>query len=122
MGRVSLRPLRPEGSLPEVEIRRAEADGVRASSARRNGEIHAMVGTCAHMSPPLAEGTLIDDSAPCLWRGSVYAPEDGSARKQAIFFNAPSPSCIMRRSHKILVLWRLIGKGCADYKDALPLL
>ena len=29
---------------------------------------------------------------------------------------------IMRRRHKLLALWRLIWKECADYKDALPLL
>src|SRR5262249_6023184 len=57
----------------------AEVDGVRVLLARRNGKIHAMVETCAHMGGPLAEGTLIDGGVRCPWHGSGYALEDGRA-------------------------------------------
>jgi nitrite reductase/ring-hydroxylating ferredoxin subunit/uncharacterized membrane protein len=70
-------PVISDESLPEGEMRRAEADGVPVLLARRNGEIHAMVETCAHMGGPLAEGTLIDGSVRCPWHGSRYALEDG---------------------------------------------
>jgi len=39
----------------------------------------AMVETCAHMGGPPAEGTLIDGTVRCPWRGSRYALEDGRA-------------------------------------------
>lgn len=70
-------PVMSERSLPEGGMRRAEIDGVSVLLARRNGEIHALVETCAHMGGPLAEGTLIDGSVRCPWHGSRYALEDG---------------------------------------------
>jgi nitrite reductase/ring-hydroxylating ferredoxin subunit len=42
-------PVMSDESLPEGEMRRAEADGASALLARRNRKIHAMVETCAHM-------------------------------------------------------------------------
>lgn len=70
-------PVMSERSLPEGEMRRAEVDGVNVLLARQNGEIHALVETCAHLGGPLAQGRLVDGSVRCPWHGSRYALEDG---------------------------------------------
>ncbi|MGE0128569.1 MAG: Rieske 2Fe-2S domain-containing protein [Blastocatellales bacterium] len=82
-------PVMPERNLREGELRLAEANGARVLLVRRNGKIHAMVETCAHMGGPLAEGTLIDGSVRCPWHGSRYALEDGRVLDGPSAFRQP---------------------------------
>ena len=70
-------PVMAETDLPEGTPKRAEVDGVPVVLVRRNGRIHALAETCAHLGGPLAEGTLEGDSIICPWHGSRYSLEDG---------------------------------------------
>ncbi len=70
-------PVLADADLPEGEPRRAHAGGTPVLLVRRNGRIHALAETCAHLGGPLAEGRLVDGSVVCPWHGSRFDLEDG---------------------------------------------
>ena len=63
--------------LPEDQLRRVEAGGVKVLLVRRNGSIRAIAEVCSHLGGPLAEGQLEGDSVRCPWHGSAFALDDG---------------------------------------------
>jgi nitrite reductase/ring-hydroxylating ferredoxin subunit len=44
---------------------------------RHDGNIYALVDTCAHLGGPLSEGTLQGGCIICPWHGSRFAMQDG---------------------------------------------
>ena len=58
--------------LPEGELVRAEADGVRLVLHRRGTSVDALSATCTHAGGPLDEGDLVDGCVRCPWHASVF--------------------------------------------------
>jgi nitrite reductase/ring-hydroxylating ferredoxin subunit/uncharacterized membrane protein len=66
-----------EAELPENKPHRADAGGVPVVLIRHDGNIYALVDTCAHLGGPLSEGTLQGGCIICPWHGSRFAMQDG---------------------------------------------
>jgi nitrite reductase/ring-hydroxylating ferredoxin subunit/uncharacterized membrane protein len=70
-------PALRETGLLEGKLTCGDAKGVAVLLLRRQGVIHAIVNTCAHLGGPLCEGTLEDDIVQCPWHGSRFSVRDG---------------------------------------------
>ncbi len=80
--------------VPEAEFResiphRVHARGASIVLVRRDGRIHALIGTCAHMGGPLSEGQVEGDSIRCPWHGSRFALSDGRVLEGPSTFSQP---------------------------------
>lgn len=81
--------LGPLDDLPERRpaLRTGKGGSVAVPLAvvRRGARVDVFVGTCAHLSGPLAEGTVEDVRGQaclvCPWHGSAFALDDGSPRR-----------------------------------------
>jgi nitrite reductase/ring-hydroxylating ferredoxin subunit len=70
-------PVMRDSDLPENEPRRAQYNGLPVVLVRRNSRVYALYERCAHMSGPLADGTLEGNGIRCPWHGSCFSLEDG---------------------------------------------
>jgi nitrite reductase/ring-hydroxylating ferredoxin subunit/uncharacterized membrane protein len=86
----------PEGELREGTPRRVHARDTAIVLVRRGSRVYALVETCAHLSGPLAEGTVEDDSIRCPWHGSRFALDDGRVLEGPSTFPQP---CFEVRIH-----------------------
>src|SRR5919198_5444584 len=74
-------PVLDADSLPERELKRAEANGVGVLLVRDGEWIHAIGDRCSHRGCSLSEGELLDDAVRCSCHGSTFRLEDGSIVK-----------------------------------------
>ena len=74
----------PEGR-PALRTGKGGSVAVPLAVVRRGARVDVFVGTCAHLSGPLAEGTVEDVRGQaclvCPWHGSAFALDDGSPRR-----------------------------------------
>jgi nitrite reductase/ring-hydroxylating ferredoxin subunit/uncharacterized membrane protein len=70
-------PVLPETELPANVLRRVAVNDAPILLVRRGVHIFALAETCSHLSGPLAEGRLEDESVVCPWHGSRFALADG---------------------------------------------
>jgi nitrite reductase/ring-hydroxylating ferredoxin subunit/uncharacterized membrane protein len=66
-----------DAELPSNQLRRVDAGGMPVLLVRKDGQIHAIAETCAHLGGPLSEGKLDGDAVICPWHGSRYSLADG---------------------------------------------
>ena len=67
----------PENELPEDTLKKVMAKGVPVLLVRHEGQVRAMVETCAHLGGPLSEGKLENGSVICPWHASRFDLRDG---------------------------------------------
>ena len=89
-------PVLDADSLPERELKRAEANGVGVLLVRDGEWIHAIGDRCSHRGCSLSEGELLDDAVRCSCHGSTFRLEDGSIVKGPA--TAPQPAYDARES------------------------
>ena len=89
-------PVLEAGSLPERELKRAEANGVGVLLVRDGEWIHAIGDRCSHRGCSLSEGELLSDAVRCRCHGSTFRLEDGSIVKGPA--TAPQPAYDARES------------------------
>jgi nitrite reductase/ring-hydroxylating ferredoxin subunit/uncharacterized membrane protein len=89
-------PVLQATSLPERELKRAEANGVGVLLVRDGEWIHAIADRCSHRGCSLAEGELLDDAVRCRCHGSTFRLENGSIVKGPA--TAPQPAYDARES------------------------
>lgn len=67
----------PASELADGKPTRAVHDCVPILLVRRGERVFAMAETCSHLSGPLSEGKLMDDSIVCPYHASRFALDDG---------------------------------------------
>jgi nitrite reductase/ring-hydroxylating ferredoxin subunit/uncharacterized membrane protein len=82
-------PVLPEAELREGTPRRVQARDMTLVLVRQDGQIYALVESCAHLGGPLSEGTVEEDSIRCPWHGSRFALEDGRVLEGPSTFPQP---------------------------------
>jgi len=70
-------PVLPDADLPENQLTRVEANGVKILLIRQDGEIRALGELCSHLGGPLADGKLEGDCVVCPWHYSKFALSSG---------------------------------------------
>jgi nitrite reductase/ring-hydroxylating ferredoxin subunit/uncharacterized membrane protein len=71
-------PVMRDADLPENTPHRVQYNGLPVVLVRRNARVYALYERCAHMSGPLAEGSVEGNAIRCPWHGSCFSLEDGS--------------------------------------------
>jgi nitrite reductase/ring-hydroxylating ferredoxin subunit len=82
-------PVLPEAELREGTPRRVQARDMTLVLVRQDGQVYALVDSCAHLGGPLSEGTVEEDSIRCPWHGSRFALDDGQVLEGPSTFPQP---------------------------------
>ncbi len=79
----------PDADLAEGELKRFEYKGTPLLLVRRNGRVHALAETCAHLGGPLSEGKLEGACIVCPWHGSTFDLASGDVVQGPSAFPQP---------------------------------
>ena len=63
--------------LPEAKGREILVDGRIVAMFRRDNEVHALDGICAHQGGPISQGYLDNKCVTCPWHGWQYDISNG---------------------------------------------
>lgn len=83
-------PVMEAAALEEGQMQRVEVNDTPVLLVRKDGKIHAMAETCAHLGGPLADGELEDHRVHCPWHNSVYDVRDGQVIHGPSAFSQPA--------------------------------
>ncbi len=79
----------PDADLAEGELKRVEYKSTPLLLVRRNGRVHALAETCAHLGGPLSEGKLEGACIVCPWHGSTFDLASGDVVQGPSAFPQP---------------------------------
>lgn len=82
-------PVLAEDQLPEKTPTQAKAGDVPVLLVRYEGQIYALLDTCAHLGCSLADGNLQDRSIVCPCHGSRFSLDDGTLLNGPATFPEP---------------------------------